>query len=315
MLYTNVNGMKMSKLALGTADYGSAIPKQTAFELMDSFMEHGGNVLDTGRCYSYWLENGANASETTIGQYLKINGIREQTVIATKGGHPPIPAMQPPRINKEELTKDINESLQYLDTDYVDIYYLHRDDVNKPVEEIMPVLHEFVKSGKTRFIGASNWTVKRIEEANNFAKANGLTPFTFSETLWSYANINFEAFPDKTIYPMDEIEYAWYKKNGFNIMAYSSQAQGFFSVFAEKGLENLPDFYKSRYINEKTLKKCEKVIEIAKKVKISPTAVALNYLLHNPLNTVSIMGPINKVIFEDSLDCLTLPEEYIKELF
>ncbi len=315
MKYTMTCGMNMSKLALGTAGFGSSTSEETAFALMDRYFEAGGNVLDSARCYSYWLPNGENASERTVGRYLRSRGLRDKTILSTKGGHPPVSDMLHHRINRAELTKDMEESLHYLDTDYIDIYYLHRDDTSKPVSEIMPILHDFVKSGKTRFLGASNWTSRRIEEANLFAEQNGMTPFSFSQPLWSYADINFDAFPDKTLYPMDDTEYAWYKKNDFSIMAYSSQAQGFFTAFAEKGLDGLDGFYSDRYINEKTLKKCEKVIRLAKETGISPTAISLNYLIYNRVNTVPIIGPSRMTTLEDSLRCFELPYELAKELF
>lgn len=133
--------------------------------------------MDTARVYASWLQGGDGASEKTIGEFLKSEGLRETAIIATKGGHPPLDDMHNPRINKLELTKDLNESLENLTTDYIDIYYLHRDNERKDVSEIMPILDGFVKEGKVKYLGASNWKVERIIAANKFARENNLTPF------------------------------------------------------------------------------------------------------------------------------------------
>ena len=75
----------------------------------------------------------------------------------------------------------MENSLRFLQTDYVDIYFLHRDDEDQPVEVIMPILDKLVREGKTRYIGASNWTVARINEANAFARENGMAEFSMSQ--------------------------------------------------------------------------------------------------------------------------------------
>lgn len=91
---------------------------------MDTYFENGGNVLDTARAYCYWLNGGANQSEQTIGEWIKTRNIRNKIWISDKRlGHPPIPDFHKSRINERELTKDIDESLKYLQTDYVDIFF------------------------------------------------------------------------------------------------------------------------------------------------------------------------------------------------
>jgi aryl-alcohol dehydrogenase-like predicted oxidoreductase len=145
------------------------------------------------------------------------------------------------------------------------VYFLHRDDPKKPVSEIMPFLDRIVKSGKAVMLGASNWTAARIEEANSFAVKNGLTPFSVSQMKWSYAQTTAGAETDKNIVEMTDCEYARYQKNGLKVMAFSSQAQGFFSLVADLGVENVSEFMKARFVNEVNLKRLETVREISKK--------------------------------------------------
>ena len=109
--------------------------------------------------------------------------------------------------NLDTVKKSVEWQLERLKTDYIDIYFLHRDDETKPVEEIMPVLDDFVKSGRVHFLGASNWTTERIEEANRFAVENGLEPFRISQIYYSLAHTSKEAIGDETIACMDMKSY------------------------------------------------------------------------------------------------------------
>ena len=147
--------LKLSKIILGTAVFGTKIPKETAFEMMDTYFAHGGRVLDTARVYSDWLPNGHGASERTIGEWIQERNCRKDIILSTKGAHPSFSDMHRSRMTAEEIYVDLNESLKTLQTDYVDIYYLHRDDENIPVSEIMDILDPLVKSGKIRMLGAS----------------------------------------------------------------------------------------------------------------------------------------------------------------
>lgn len=209
----------------------------------------------------------------------------------------------------------LDESLKYLQTDYVDIFFLHRDDKNKPVEEIMPVLDKFVKEGKTRYIGAGNWSAKRIEEANLFAERNGLTKFSFSQIMWSYAKVNQGSEPDDTLVIMDDEEYSYYREGNIILMPYGSQAQGFYSVAVDKGMEGVSERQKVKYLNVTNAKRLEIVKKISAETGISPTAVALNFLLRNKdVSVVPLIGGLSTELLSDSLDSLKLSEKYYAEL-
>ena len=315
MFYTERNGIKFSKIALGAAEFGSKVSKEMSFKLMDRYYEQGGNLIDTGRIYANWLPGGANASESTIGEWIKSRGLKGKMRVATKGGHPPKGNKHISRINKEAIEDDMNESLKYLQTDCIDIYYLHRDDVTKPVSEIMPILNNFVKEGKARFIGASNWTGKRIAEANKFAEENGMAKFTFSEIMWSYAKINVEGEPDDTLVLMNDEEYEWYKNNDVNLMCFSSQAQGFYSMAVKNGIDNLPEHYIAKYKNQNNLDRIEVVRRISKETGISPTALGLVHLFKSKdIDAIPIVGGFNMEFLEDSLMSIKTPEKYYEEL-
>ena len=259
-------------LALGTAPFGTGIPRDTAFSILDAYVELGGNLLDTAAVY------GMGVSEQTVGDWMKDRGTRSRVVISTKGGHPSLPDWQR-RITEADIRFDMECSLRYLRTDSVDVYFLHRDDEEQPVEAIMPILDKLVREGKTRRIGASNWAVARINEANAFAKKNGMAEFSVSQIFWCGAVINKDGIYDPTLVSMDDTEYAGYAANRMPVMAYTSQAQGLFSHIRDSGYEGLSEGMVRTYINPATMERASRILTVSRETGLSPTAISLAYLL------------------------------------
>lgn len=259
-------------LSLGTAPFGTGIPRDTAFSILDAYVELGGNLLDTAAVY------GMGVSEQTIGDWMKDRGTRSRVVISTKGGHPSLPDWQR-RITESHIRADMECSLRYLQTDCVDVYFLHRDDEEQPVEAIMPILDKLVREGKTRRIGASNWRVERINEANAFAKKNGMAEFSVSQIFWCGAVINKDGVYDPTLVAMDDTEYAGYATNRIPVMAYTSQAQGLFSHIRDRGYEGLSEGMVRTYINPATMERASRILTVSRETGLSPTAISLAYLL------------------------------------
>ena len=271
-------------LALGTAPFGTGIPRDTAFSILDAFTDLGGNLIDTAAVY------GMGVSEQTLGDWMRLRASRNRVMISTKGGHPSIPDWSR-RITEADIRADMEASLRYLSTDHVDIYFLHRDDESKPVEAIMPILDALVREGKTRLIGASNWTVARINEANAFARENGMAEFSVSQIFHNAASINKEGIYDQTLVAMDEAEHRGYAANGLPVMAYTAQAQGLFSHIREKGYDSLSEGLIRTYINPVTRARAEQILSLSEKTGLSPTAISLAYLLYDrQVRTYPILG-------------------------
>lgn len=303
MVYKDINGRKLSRICLGCAPYGTRLSEDEAFEIMDRYYAAGGNVFDSAHLYS------AGHSEKILGKWVRLRGVREDVFLCTKGGHPD-PSNPIPRINEKELKRDIEQSLERLGLDCVDMYFLHRDDPSKPVEEIMPVLDSFVKSGKAKALGASNWTAERIRQANDFAEKNGLCPFTFTQIMHSGAKINKEGVADKTLVVMDDNEKRAYLDSDMVIMAYTSQAQGLFSHLQRMGWQELPERLREQYMNPVTVARAEKILEIARETGLSPTAISLGYLLNDALDSMPIIGAYSLPRLEESLQILALDKKY-----
>ena len=295
-------------LALGTAPFGTGIPRDTSFAILDAFTDLGGNLIDTAAVY------GMGVSEQTLGEWMRLRQSRDRVVISTKGGHPSIPDWVR-RITEADIRADMEDSLRYLGTDHVDIYFLHRDDESKPVEAIMPILDSLVREGKTRLIGASNWTVARINEANAFARAYGMAEFSVSQIFHNAAFINKEGVYDPTLVAMDPTEHEGYEANGIPVMAYTSQAQGLFSHIRDKGYEGLTEGMIRTYLNPATKERAERILAVSAASGLSPTAVSLAYLLGDRrVKTFPILGISRVERLNEAMEVFRLGERELAVL-
>ncbi len=308
MLYKKINDMNISALVLGTDYYGYEREEKDCFYMLDKYVEFGGNCIDTANIYA------DGNSERLIGKWLR-NVARGSVYISTKGGHP-TGDKSISRLSERDIEEDLNISLERLGTDYIDLYWLHRDDIKKPVSEIIEALNKFIKQGKIRNIGASNWTVKRINEANGYAEKMGLKPFCASQIKWSLAVTNPEYEDDVTLVEMDGDEYAGYTKNGISVFAYASQGKGFFSKYA-CGEKFLSEKARERYLCETNVRRFELIKKLADEKNISVSQAVVSYIYSNrDINSFAIVGPRNK---EQLNDCLgntdiLLTDEEIKRL-
>lgn len=305
MIYTTICDLTLSRISLGTAPFGSATPSKAAFDILDRYIDMGGNLLDTAAVYGFGL------SEQVIGTWMRERGIRHRIFISTKGCHPSLPDWSK-RVNEAALREDLENSLRNLNTDHTDIYFLHRDDEDLPVSAIMPMLDRFVREGKILCLGASNWTAKRINEANAFARANGLTEFSVSQIMWNAAQINKSKLSDQTLVVMDEAEHKEYLQSRMPVMAYTSQARGLFSHIREKGYDGLPASLSSVYLNDVTRENAEQILAIAKETGLSPTAISLARLLRDSVTCLPIIGVSSVARLEESLQALSLPDKYFQ---
>ncbi len=263
MKYSNAFVKNSSRILLGTAYFGDGISKEDAFSLMDTFCELGGNHIDTARLYA------DGRAEEIVSAWLKSRKPSD-VIVSTKGGYPTPDEPNRVRIGAPELLEDLEKSLKALDRDCIDFYWLHRDDVNIPAGEVVELMNTLVKEGKIKAFGASNWTWRRIAEAQEYAEKHGLIPFSASQIRFNPAYVITER---EGLVGMDETEFPYYKKTSLPVVAYSSQAKGFFSKMAEAGESALNEKAKMRYLCEENLKRLEVIKELAQKYKSSIAAV------------------------------------------
>ncbi len=293
--------LKASAVVLGTDVYGTDVDKETSCSLLDFYIEHGGNVIDTANIYADWVVGERGRSEKLIGGWLAEKKCRHDVIISTKGGHPELSDMSVSRLSREDIVSDIDESLRRLKTDYVDIYWLHRDDVRLPVEGIMDTLSELVKSGKTRYIGMSNWSSERIDEANRYAEKRGISKLVASQIQYSLAKANPEK-NDPTLVAMTDNEYDYFKSHDMAVFAFASQAKGFFSKMYKGGENALSPKARDRYLNAETLLRYERLKEVAESYGKTVGETAISALISNKdFVTLPIVGCKNTAQLKDSL--------------
>jgi aryl-alcohol dehydrogenase-like predicted oxidoreductase len=292
MKYVNIPNteLRVSQICLGSAEFGANLAQPNAFGLMDAFIAEGGNFLDTAHVYSDWIPNTKSTSEKWIGQWLKKSGMREDVFIATKGAHPKLTSMNVSRLSKEDIQLDVMESLEYLQIDTIDLYWLHRDDTKIPVGEIIEALSEQVWLGNIRYFGCSNWTFRRIQEAMAYAAEHNVQGFVANQPLWSLAEADMKQIPDQTLVGMGKEGLAFHKRTHMAAIPYTSQAKGFFSKVERSGADGLSEGDRKVYFNDLNKKRLLRVQELAKKYAVTVNDIALSYLFSQPFTAIPVVG-------------------------
>jgi aryl-alcohol dehydrogenase-like predicted oxidoreductase len=293
MRYRSIPGTSLtpSVICLGTSAFGSGIPEGDAFRLMDLFYELGGTFIDTAKVYADWLPGQRSVSEKTIGRWLKSRGLHNQVIVETKGGHPELNTMHIPRLDAQSIAMDVEASLNNLQLECIDLYYLHRDDPSRPVAELVEVMEEQVKLGNIRYYACSNWMPERIEEANQYARRLGSTGFVANQPKWSLAVSLPAADPARDT--MDNSGIELHEQLGLAAVPYSSQAKGFFSgTYTPEALRSLsPHTVKVKaYCTEANITKLERVIEVSERLQVSGSQVALASLIAHSFPVFPIIG-------------------------
>lgn len=293
----------MKKVQLGNTDleiepiffggnvFGWTLNEEESFRILDAFIDRGFNAIDTANNYSYWVPgNVGTESEKIIGNWLKSRGGRDQLVLATKvGGRNMI--QDKPNTTKAHILKEVEESLSRLQTDYIDLYQTHYDDVNTPVEETLSAYNQLVKEGKVRFIGASNFSSERLGESLDKSELYNLPHYKTLQPEYNlYDRQHFEEF----LQPIAE-------KYNLAVIPYYSLASGFLSG----KYRNEDDLQKSlrgdgikKYLNEKGFRILDALETISNRYNISYSAVSLAWLLEQK----TVVAPIASATKEQHLD-------------
>lgn len=293
--------LKASVLCLGTGDMGAGIERQDSFRMLDEFLDGGGNFIDTAKIYSDWIPGESSRSEKLIGEWMKLRQNRSRVVLATKGAHPELSSMQVGRLSPAEVNGDLEASLRHLQTDVVDLYWLHRDDPARPVAEIVETLHRLGQEGKLRYYGCSNWKLERIREAQAYAREHGMAGFVAVQNLWNLAQLNPDGFADQTIAMMDEALWEYHRETQLAAVPYTSQANGLFQKLETSNPEALTPNLQAWYINPVTLERFQKVQRLSAQTSLSSTQIVLGYLTSQPFPTFPIVGPKTSTQLADCL--------------
>lgn len=225
MMYSNLPDIEfpVSNIIFGCCNPILTEDKFGAEKLLDLAYTNGFNIFDTAKVYG--------KSEEVLGRWIKSTGIRKKVVIVTKGCHPDGQDINVPRVDVDSLKEDIESSLYRLQSDYIDIYLLHRDDPMADIAAILDTLNDYMNRGIIKKIGVSNWTHTRIEKANAIAAKYGLKGFSASSPQLSPAIQKQDpwGWGCVSISGDDEAE-EWYRNHPeVTVFAYSCLAHGMFS--------------------------------------------------------------------------------------
>ncbi len=275
MRYGRIDGLDkdISRLVMGV-DNQREITHASA--MFDDFFERGGNAFDSAFVY------GGGRCEEMLGWWVKNRSIRDQVVLLDKGAHTP-------QCDPENLTRQLMISLERLQTDYVDIYMMHRDNPDIPVGEFIDVINEHVKAGRIRVFGASNWSTQRYDEANDYASQNDLQGFSAMSNNLSLARMIDPVWAG-CIAASDDENRVWHEQTKTPLMPWSSQARGFFTDRAAPDKHDDPQLVRCWY-SEDNFKRRDRAMELAKKKDATTIQIALAYALNQPFMTFPLIGP------------------------
>jgi len=263
-------------------------------ELLDAYVAAGGNCIDTAHVY------GGGKSERAVGLWMQDCGNREKILLLDKGAHP---YWTEPRVDPENIGKDISESLERLQTSWIDLYLLHRDNPDVPVGPIVECLNAHKEAGRIRAFGGSNWTTERLEQANAYAREHGLSPFAASSPNLSLATVNEPMWGGCVSVSAEDR--AWYARSQMPLFSWSSQAGGFFAgIFSREDLSH-NDAVRV-YYNEGNWERLRRARELGEKKGATSHQIALAWVLCQPFPVFALIGPRKVSELEESLPALEI---------
>lgn len=279
------SGLKVSRICLGCMSYGSSawrpwvLDEAASAPFFQRALDLGINFFDTADMYS------DGVSEEVVGRALLAQVRRDDVVIATKVYHPMGPGPNDRGLSRKHIMKAIDASLRRLGTDYVDLYQIHRWDYDTPLEETLEALHDVVKTGKARYIGASSMFAWQFAKALYVADRHGWTRFV---SMQNHYNLVYRE-EDREMNPLCRAE-------GVGVIPWSPLARGFLAGnrTAEKGGDTprsqTDGFAHYLYYQENDFETLERVRTVAERLGRPMAQVALAWLLHRPGITSPIIG-------------------------
>ena len=308
-------GLKVSRICLGTMTYGTSkwrpwvLDESESRPFIKRALEHGINFFDTADMYS------RGASEEVLGRALNEFAVRDQVVIATKAFYPMGDGPNDRGLSRKHLFGAIDASLRRLGVDHVDLYQIHRFDPQTPIEETLEALHDIVKAGKARYIGASSMGAWQFAKMLYVADRHGWTRFV---SMQNHYNLVYRE-EEREMLPLC-------REEGIGSIPWSPLARGFLAGNRRK--EDLGDTTRAKtddfavklYYSDADFAIVNRVVELAKRRGVKPTQIALAWLLAKPAVTAPIVGASKLPHLDDHVEALTVrlsPDEltYLEECY
>lgn len=288
----------VSPISLGGNVFGWTIDEPQSFKILDAYVGAGFNFIDTADVYSIWKEgNQGGESETIIGNWLQKRGRRDDLIISTKVGSDLGNGKKGLRAGY--IKEAIEASLKRLQTDYIDLYLSHKDDLETPVAETMEAFNQLVKEGKVRYITASNLSANRITESNHYAAENNMVSYIGIQPLYNLY--------DRSAFETEYLPLV--QEQGLAVMSYYALASGFLTgkYRSEEDLnKSLRGGGIAKYFNERGMRILATLDKVSAELNAPLSQVALAWQLHKPYITTPIASATSEKQLEDLVAAASL---------
>lgn len=294
-------GMHVSRICLGTMQFGWSADKEMSFKILDKAWDLGINFLDTANIYmmkKYDPNSEVGQSERIIGEWMKKTGLRDELIIATKVRGPMGAGLNDQGLSRRHIRQQVNASLKRLQTKWIDLYQTHWYDDNTDIRETLDAFNDLVHDGTVNAIGCSNFTVWQLVESLWIADKHGLTPFQVLQP--NYSLVRREHFENGLLQVC--------LKYDLGVISYSPLAGGFLTGKYRKDQPLPPSVRAERtkhaLFTDKNFKILEVLKEIANNKGITMAQAALAWVLHQPAITAPITGANSPEQLEETVQAV-----------
>ncbi len=279
------SSLHVTPIAFGGNVFGWTADEKTSFALLDHFVASGFNFIDSADAYSRWHPgNKGGESEVIIGNWLKARGGRDKVIIATKLGIEMAPGKK--GLSRQYMMQAVEDSLQRLQTDYIDLYQSHRDDPETPIEETLSAYADLIAAGKIREIGASNFSAERLAESLKISTEKGLPRYHSLQP--HYSLVERQEFEG----PLEDL----CLREKIGTIGYYSLASGFLTGKYRSSADTKGKARGSRvekYLNDYGFGVIAALDDVAKRYNAKPVQIALAWLIARPSVTAPIASATN----------------------
>ena len=285
--FGNIAGLEASRIFFGTAAPPVSTDEESAYTLLDGVLDSGINTFDCARSYG--------KAENALGKWLESRKCRDNVIILSKCGDVKNGVV---KVSRQVILNQLQQSLEALRVNCIDIYLLHRDDPNTPVEEFIDTLNELKDAGRIKVFGVSNWTHQRIESANNYAASKKITGFQVSSPNYGLALQVKDLWGGGCVTISGKENAAarqWYIQNQMPVVAYSSLGRGFFSGKFKAGNYSaaehfLDTFAQKGYLCGENMCRLGRAEELAEKYGVSVPEIAMRYVFSSAMNMFAVVS-------------------------
>lgn len=278
------SGLQVSRLGLGTMNFGMTADEETGFAVMDAAIESGINFFDTADVYggpqSPDMKQGYGVSEEILGRWLKQTGHRDDIVLATKVYQPMGTGANDRHLSAFHIRRAAEASLRRLQTDHIDLYQMHHVDRATPWEEVWQAMEQLIREGKVTYVGSSNFAGWDVATAQGEARARNLLGLVSEQSLYNLTarTVELELIPSL-------------RYHGVGLIPWSPLGGGLLGGALQKATEGRRSDEKTQKEIDANRPQLEAYEALCSELGEQPSDVALAWLLHNPAVTATITGP------------------------